>query len=351
MPFGPIVNTRVITGFLARVYPCVFVWAFGFIGLAGGEVAWAQADTKQAQVATVSQISSEPKQALNPELVQESQDKQSLVTRIESKSVTRRPSWEFGVGGGYFSGFDYPASKDENQRLIALPFFIYRTPVFRLGGGGVRAVAIERPRVKLDLSIGGSLNASSDGEGVREGLPDLDFLFEIGPQLEVRLFDRTMQGGGRLQGRFTSELRAVFATNFKNVSSQGLVAELGFGVNYGNVRGSGIDLITALDVSFANEKLQDYFYEVDPEFVTDSRAAFDAKGGYLETKLFAGFGIRPLRNVRVFTGVFTGLFEGARNQDSPLFETTTQTGFALGIVWTIKTSDTYVDIVDLGSTN
>lgn len=266
-------------------------------------------------------------------------------------SVTQRPTWEIGVGGGYFSGFDYPASNDENQRAIALPFFIYRTPAFRIGGGGVRAVAIEKPRVKLDVSVGGSLNASSDGDGVREGLPDLDFLFEIGPQLEVRLFDENKARGGRLQGRFTSELRAVFATDFSKVSSQGFVAEFGVGVNYGNFRGSGIDLITALSTTFASEKLQDYFYEVDPEFVTESRSAFNAKAGYLETKLFAGIGIRPLRNVRVFTGVFTGLYEGARNQNSPLFETTTQTGFALGIVWTIKTSDTYVDIVDLGTSN
>lgn len=347
MLLGLINDNRVITVFLARTFPCVIVLVFGVIGLSCVNVVWAQADKELIQT--------EPELQPNSESVQNSEDQAVADLNSDSQrkpsSVTRRPVWEFGVGGGYFSGFDYPASNDENQRFVALPFFIYRTPVFRFGGGGVRAVAIERPRVKLDLSIGGSLNASSDGDGVREGLPPLDFLFEIGPQLEVRLFDRTMPAGGRLQGRFTSELRAVFATDFSQVSSQGLVAEVGLGVNYGNVRGSGVDLITAIDITFADEKLQDYFYEVSSEFATENRAAFDARGGYLETNLFAGIGIRPLRNVRVFTGFFVGLFDGARNQDSPLFETTTQTGFALGIVWTIKTSDTFVDIVDLGSTS
>ena len=334
-----LVNNR----FLVRSYPSVFAMWLGIVCFSGGGIVWAQAD------------SGEDKTRLRLSADAASTTVSSDVTNSEAQrrpaSLTRRPTWEFGVGGGYFSGFDYPASNDENQRIIALPFFVYRTPVFRLGDGGVRAVAIEKPRVKLDLSVGGSLNASSDGGGVREGMPDLDFLFEIGPQLEVRLFDRDMATGGRIQGRFTSELRAVFATDFRKVSSQGLVAEVGVGINYGDVRGSGIDLIAAIDISFANEKLQDYFYEVESEFVTENREAFDASGGYLETKLFAGIGIRPLRNVRVFTGFFTGLYEGARNQDSPLFETTTQTGFALGIVWTIKTSDTYVDIVDLGSTS
>jgi len=348
MPVGPINNNRVTAGFSARSCQAAFALVFGLLGLVAAEVVWAQA-AQQGSPADI-ELASDPEPAA-PESALHAQVDTSSELQRRPASVTRRPVWEFGVGGGYFSGFDYPASNDENQRVIALPFFIYRTPVFRFGGGGVRAVAIEKPRVKLDLSIGGSLNASSDGDGVREGLPDLDFLFEIGPQLEVRLFDRKLQSGGRLRGRFTSELRAVFATDFRKVSSQGLVAEVGVGVNYGNVRGSGIDLITAIDVTFANEKLQDYFYEVDPEFVTENRAAFDAKGGYLETNIFAGIGFRPLRNVRVFTGFFSGFFEGARNQDSPLFETTTQTGFALGIVWTIKTSDTYVDIVDLGSTS
>ena len=325
-----------------RAYPSVITLWLSIVCFNGGGIAWAQAGARDDHLGHQLSANSAPTSNSNGDTNSEAQRKLT--------SVTRLPSWEFGVGGGYFSGFDYPASNNENKRIIALPFFIYRTPVFRLEGGGVRAVAIENPRVKLDLSVGGSLNASSNG-GVREGMPDLDYLFEIGPQLEVRLFDRNMATGGRFRGHFTSELRAVFATDFSKVSTQGLVAEVGVGVNYDNVRGSGIDLITAIDITFGNEKLQDYFYEVDPEFVTESREAFDAKGGYLETKLFAGIGIRPLRNVRVFTGFFTGLYDGARNQASPLFETTMQTGFVLGIVWTIKTSDTYVDTVDLGSTS
>jgi hypothetical protein len=143
-------------------------------------------------------------------------------------------------------------------------------------------------------------------------------------------------------------VRAVLATDFSRVNSQGIVADAGIGVNYRNVNGSGIDLLGAFDVTYANERLQDYFYEVDDEFATAQRPVYDARGGYLESTLFAGFGLRPHRNVRVFVGAFTGLYDGARNQDSPLFETTSSTGYAIGVVWTIRTSDTFVDIVDMG---
>jgi hypothetical protein len=180
-------------------------------------------------------------------------------------------------------------------------------------------------------------------------MPDLDFLFEFGPQLELRLFERRLPTGERLLGQFSSELRAVFATDFSSVSAQGIVAEAGVGVSLRNIRQSGIDLFSAVDVTFANERLQDYFYEVDSQFVTQDRPLFDAKGGYLETDWFVGLGFRPLPRVRVFVGMIKGYYDGAKNQASPLFETTVQTRYALGIVWTIKTSETMIDVVDMGT--
>lgn len=293
-----------------------------------------------------------PQQAV-PESAQRSQADGVLSSSAvaDPSSVLQKPRWEVGVGAGYFKGFDYPASSDANERALAVPFFIYRSPLLRFGDGGVRAVAIEKPRLKLDLSIGGSLNASSQGNSAREGMPDLDFLFELGPQLEVRLFDRRLASGARLRARFTSELRAVFSTDFKALESRGWVADVGVGVNVANIAGTEFSFISGLDVSFATEPLHDYFYQVDDEFVTDERSLFDARGGYLETTLFTGLAFRALPQVRIFTGLIQGFYEGARNQDSPLFDTTLQTRYALGIVWTIRASEQMIDVVDLGSRN
>ncbi|MFK7993168.1 MAG: MipA/OmpV family protein [Granulosicoccus sp.] len=266
-------------------------------------------------------------------------------------TITQKPKWEVGVGGGYFLGYDYPASNDTNQRAIALPYFIYRTPLFRFGDGGIRAVAVERPRLKLDLSIGGSLNASSQGNSARQGMPDLDFLFEIGPQLELRLFEKRLASGSRLLARFSSEIRAVFSTDFRGIESQGFIADMGVGVNVNNIADSGITLISGLYTSIADETMHDYFYQVDPEFVTETRPLYDARGGYLESTLFLGFAFQPLPQVRVFTGVIKGFYNGASNQDSPLFEVSEQTRYALGVAWTIKTSKHMVDVVDMGSSD
>ncbi len=58
-----------------------------------------------------------------------------------------KPRWELGVGGGYFEGFDYPASRDPNRAAIVLPYLVFRSAIFRVGGGGVNAIAVENPRV------------------------------------------------------------------------------------------------------------------------------------------------------------------------------------------------------------
>ncbi|MFK8079775.1 MAG: MipA/OmpV family protein [Granulosicoccus sp.] len=268
-----------------------------------------------------------------------------------ASNLTQKPRWELGLAGGYFSGFDYPASSDANERAIALPFFVYRTPLLKLGDGGLSAVAVQNPRFKLDLSIGGSLNASSEGNSARQDMPDLDFLFEVGPQLQVELFDRPLASGARLQGWFSSELRAVFSTDFRGVDTQGVVADAGIGVDVADIANTGITLITGLDVSFATEPLHDYFYQVDPEFVTDTRPLYDASGGYLETTLVVGLFVKPLPQVSVFAGVIQGFYDGAANQSSPLFDVTEQTRFALGIAWTIKTSKTMVGVMEMGSEN
>ncbi len=262
-------------------------------------------------------------------------------------SLSAKPRWEIGVAGGYFSGFDYPASNDPNRRAIALPYFIYRTPIFRVGDGGVRAVAIKRPKWNLDLSISGSLNASSEGNQARVGMPDLDFLFEIGPQLKARVFDKELSDGGRLQLTFTTELRAVFATDFKGIDGEGFVAEAGLGLVRRGYLNDRLTLVGLVDVTFATEELHDYFYQVTPEFVTPDRPLHDARGGYLGTSAFVGLGFRASKRLRFFLGGVAGFYGGAANDNSALHETNESFGYVLGVSWTLAVSKEMIDVSDI----
>ncbi|MBX2839914.1 MAG: MipA/OmpV family protein [Gammaproteobacteria bacterium] len=268
-----------------------------------------------------------------------------VATTSSSFTLEEKPRFEFGVGGGYIDGFDYPASNDPNQRSIVLPYFIYRSPRLRVGGGGVNAIAVENPRVKLDWSIAGSLSSASEDNSARAGLPNLDYLFEIGPQLVVNLYDRQIPGVGRVQSQFSAKLRAVFSTDFSSVDSQGFVAASTWRLNLRAIKGTSIGVFGSLTSTYAAEEIQDYYYEVAPGFENADRAIYNASAGYLGTSISLALGSNIHPNVRVFTGVNFGLFAGAKNQSSPLFETTQSTGFGVGIIWAIKRSNTTVPVL------
>ena len=67
---------------------------------------------------------------------------------------------------------------------------IYRGDIFSVGDeGAFRALAFANDRVELDLSLGASLPANSEDDADRRGMPDLDFLFEVGEGAGVPEYD------------------------------------------------------------------------------------------------------------------------------------------------------------------
>ncbi len=269
-----------------------------------------------------------------------------------------KPRWELGLAGAWVNGRDYPASKDDNTRLVALPYFIYRTPRLRVGDG-VKAVAIENAQLRLDLSVAGSLNASSEKNSAREGMENIDFLGEIGPELTWRIplgnpRDAESAAGDNGEGavdpgRLTlgTELHAVFGIGGGEVTYRGHLLE--FDLRYARriSKMSQLALFTGGSVTFASERLQDYYYEVKPQFERPDRPRYDAREGLLSGSVVLGITGRPADNLRFAAGVSLGMFGGAANADSPLHETNSSvTGF-VGVIWRVARSRDNVLVHDL----
>jgi len=259
-------------------------------------------------------------------------------------SLEKKPVWEAGLGVGYLSSFDYPGSNDPNIAQFGLPFFIFRSPIFRVGDGGVGAVAIEEPRLQLDVSLGGSLNAESEADSVRAGFPDLDLLFELGPRLQYKLLTKQWANGSRSELTLDSKVRAVIATDFKGIRANGFVFATGFGFRQRAIAGEKIDLIVNTDISFADQRYNDYLYTVPAEFVTPQRERYEARPGFVEARLFLGLAIRPIESLRIFTGVAAFNYANSANRNSPLFETNTSTQYAIGVVWSAFRSKRTIDV-------
>ena len=270
-------------------------------------------------------------------------DSESLdrnLTGFESLNQAQ-PLWELGAGGVALSAVNYPASSQRNFIALVAPYIVYRGDVFRVGGSnGARAVVLEKNGIEIGLSFAGAFSAESEDNTVREGMPELDFLFELGPQLIYKIKDISFDGGAK--GRLNTQLqtRGVFSTDFRGVDQRGYVIESILSYQQRGVLFENSGLNISFSMTYASEKLQDYFYQVDSSFATDSRAQFDAKGGYLGSKLSVGLSFPLVENIRGFFGSSVNFYQGAANKDSPLFEKDITYNLAVGFVWRFYQSET-----------
>ena len=135
-----------------------------------------------------------------------------------------RPLWEAGIFMAAFNSPEYPAAGQSQTNVILFPYFVYRGETLRIGDGSIaRAVAIDKNWYELDLSLNASFGANSNDNVARAGMPDLDFIFELGPQLKVRLakFEFAEHGKGELF--LNLQTRAVFSTDFSAIEHRGYV--------------------------------------------------------------------------------------------------------------------------------
>jgi MipA family protein len=247
-----------------------------------------------------------------------------------------QPVWEAGAFAAVFRTPEYPAA----DNVLAAPYIIYRGETLRIGDGAIaRAVAIDKRSYELDLSLAGSFNANSDDNVARQGMPDLDYIFELGPQLKLRLADLVFEEHGKGELYLNLQTRAAFSTDFSNFNYRGLVFQPELSYRQRGWLSDKTALSVSLSPTWATEQLHDYFYQVDNEFVTAQRQAFNAKGGYLGTDLSVFLSFNATQDVRIFMGGNMSLHGGAANSQSPLFKQNTQYSFGLGLVWRLYQSE------------
>ena len=256
----------------------------------------------------------------------------AAVLAVGFSAHAAEPLWELGAAGGLAVTPAYPGSEDRSRRALVLPFLIYRGEVFRADQGGIGARLVNRERVEFDVGIAASLPAHSDDVAARAGMPDLGTLVEVGPRVKLTLAQ--LSPASRL--RLDLPLRAVVEAR-DGFRGQGftfepkLVYELrgpqgawSFDANVGMVLG--------------DRKINRYFYEVQPEYASASRPAFDADPGLMLVRAGLSGSHVLTRDVRVFGFVRMDSYAAAANRDSPLMKRDTGASAGVGFAWTISRS-------------
>ena len=241
------------------------------------------------------------------------------------------PVFEAGIagGGGWLPA--YPASDQNRWRGLAVPYIIYRGSVFRADDSGLRARASLTEGIELSVSASGGVNASSNDVTARQGMPDLEWLGEIGPNLRFTLWRGEDEASPR-RIVLDTPVRAVFSTDWSSVSFRGFTFAPDIAYEHMHFLSPFARLRVSAGVVFGTDRYADYFYDVAPEYARPGRPAYNAQAGYIGSRVSISYRLPLSERFSVVAGGRVENFSGAANADSPLFRSewnaTVVAGFA-----------------------
>ena len=238
-----------------------------------------------------------------------------FVGALGSVAAQELPLWEAGAGVGVVSVPDYRGAEERSTYVLPVPYFVYRGKRLRADRRGIRGELFETARATLNISANLGPPADSEENAARAGMPDLHPSVEIGPSLNVRLYENA--AADRLLS-LRLPLRAAIATDLTEAEYIGVVFLPHFAFDLRNLGPSGgWNLGLTAGPIYASDAYHDYFYSVPPQFATPTRPAYDARAG--DSGISAGLTISK-RYPKFWVGGFMRYdnLDGAVFDDSPL---------------------------------
>ncbi len=246
----------------------------------------------------------------------------------QAPADTPLPRWEAGIAAGGGRIPDYPGADQSHWRAIVVPWLVYRGPIVSIDERGIRSRFVDTSHWELDLTATAAFNTRSNAR--REGMPELDYLFGIGPQLVYKGWQTA--GGGGASAHF--KLRAIQSTDFRRIDSRGGTFTTELRWREFGVLGAGSVLTASVEPTWASRPLQRYFYEVDASQATAARPAYAARAGYLGTEFGLSLRRRIASDLSWFVAADLNAMQGSANRASPLLASRTNLSVGAGLVWT-----------------
>jgi len=255
-------------------------------------------------------------------------------------SAYELPLWEFGLGAGVLNAPTYRGSKTIETVYLPIPYLTYRGDFLKVDREGVRGEFFESDRLRLDISLAGNIPVPKSSKSARAGMPSLDPLGEIGPELEINLWKSNDQDETGVW--FKIPYRLVFSVGNPILEYQGW--SFSPYINYTlNMRQSPTLLRYSLSAGpiVANRKYHQYFYEVDPEYQTVERPVYEATAGYSGSRVTLTI---TSNTKNYFLGAFARYdnLHGAVFEDSPLVETKSYFVYGIAFAWIFSSSTSFV---------
>ena len=225
-----------------------------------------------------------------------------------------KPLWEFGLGAGALHQPCYVGSREDCENVFPVVLPIYRGNFFKSDEQGVRAEFVSDERYEFDVSADFNFAVDSDEVELREGLPDIGNLLQIGPTLKY-----TPHKSHLSEVFINFPLRVVL--EIEDVSTRSAGYTFSPGVVYKRrIDDSSWRITTGLSVLFRTQDFNELYYTVEPRFATFDRPQFKSGGGFSGTRLQLALSSNTAKNLWVFFIRYDNI-NGTNFADSPLVET------------------------------
>ncbi len=250
------------------------------------------------------------------------------------------PLWEAGVGLGVLSVPDYRGSDQSHSYLLPVPYIVYRGDVLKADRNGARAEFLDLDRVKLELSLNASVPTASNHNDARRGMSDLKSTVEIGPTLDLTLFE---SGDRHVRVELRLPVRAALTVQSRP-KTIGFIASPNLNLDLGDLAG-GWNVGLLAGPLFGTHRFHDYFYTVPARDATPERPEYRAGGGYSGTQALAAL---SRRFSKIWVGAFVRFdtLHGAAFEDSPLVRRDHAVAAGLAVSWILGESDRRVNVED-----
>lgn len=246
-------------------------------------------------------------------------------------------SWEIGAG---LAGFDiplYPGSAQHKQYLIPVPYVKLKSEYLEVDRG-IKGFLFSSPNVRLDISGELGVPVRSKDSAIRQGMPNLDTVLQLGPSVEITL------SGSRLakdELRLELPVRVAVATDIKSIENVGWIFEPRLTYEHRRegmfLHAYGLEYSVTLGLRYGSRDYHSYYYDVAPQFETAERLSFASDAGYSALVVNAVAGWRQDQWLYWLALQYRNL-NNTVYENSPLVENKNYLLIGIGVSWVFASS-------------
>lgn len=230
-----------------------------------------------------------------------------------TEDTTAEPSisrWGIAAGTGWIS--DYSGAGQGRMRYLIMP--AYHSKFLTIDRqDGAKAHLLTENRFKFSVSFSFLMPTSSKDIPVRHGMPNLNLVLQLGPELQISLYKST-----HFKMYLRLPVRFIVATDFQYkldylqwTFAPSLRTEYDFGIEYGKIG-------TRLELDYASQDYNSYFYGVDAKYATSTRPAYQAKMGLMQYILGLQYSYDAFMPLTLSLATNIYLMNDSANKNSPL---------------------------------